>query len=56
MINIKKSHEGLLHKKLGVAPGNKIPEAKIQKALNSTNANARKQAQFAENAKHWNKK
>ena len=54
-INIKPSHRGLLHQSLGVAPGAKIPVAKIQKAANSSNATLAKRAQFALNARSWNK-
>ena len=52
-IEIKKSHEGLLHKNLGVATDKPIPEAKLEKAENSSSAAVRKRAVFAENAKHW---
>ena len=53
-IEIKKSHEGRLHKNLGVAEGKPIPEAKLEAAKNSSSPAVRKQATFAENAKHWN--
>jgi len=53
-INIKPSHEGLLHKKLGVKQGAKIPASKLASAKNSPNAATRKQATFAQNAKSWN--
>ena len=52
-IHIKKSHEGLLHKNLGIAKGQKIPAKKLSKALHSSNAKVKKRAVFAENAKHW---
>jgi len=52
-IEIKKSHEGLLHKDTGTPSGKKIPEAKVEKALHSPDEAVRKRAQFAENAKHW---
>ena len=52
-IHIKKSHEGLLHHKLGVPEGHHIPELKIDKAEHSSSPALRKEAQFAENAKHW---
>lgn len=52
-IHIKPSHEGLLHKNLGVPQGNPIPEKKLSHALNSDSGAVRKRAQFAENAKHW---
>ena len=52
-INIKPSHEGLLHKKLGVKQGSKIPASKLAAAKNSSSAATRKQATFAQNAKSW---
>lgn len=52
-IHIKKSHQGLLHKNLGVAKGQKIPPKKLSKALHSDNPKVKKRAVFAENAKHW---
>ena len=52
-INIKPSRKGLLHKKLGVAAGKKIPAKKISKALHSKSASLRKEAQFAKNAKKF---
>lgn len=52
-IHIKPSHKGLLHRKLGIAQGKPIPEAKIEAAENSSNPATRKQAVFAENARHW---
>lgn len=52
-IHIKKPHEGLLHTDLGVKSGNKIPEAKLEKAINSSNPTIRKRAVFAENAKSF---
>lgn len=52
-IEIKPSHKGLLHKNLGVAADKPIPEAKLEKAENSSSAAVRKRAVFAENAKHW---
>ena len=53
-IHIKKSHEGLLHRKLGVPAGEKIPMKKIEAAKNSPNPATRKQAVFAANARGWN--
>lgn len=53
MINIKPSRKGLLHKKLGVAPGQKIPAAKLQAAKHSKSAALRKEANFALNAEDW---
>ncbi|HEX8932293.1 MAG TPA: hypothetical protein VF810_04010 [Patescibacteria group bacterium] len=52
-IMIKKSHKGLLHKKLGVPEGEKIPEAKLEKAKHSKSPALRKEVNFAENAKDW---
>ncbi len=55
-IHIKKSHEGLLHKNLGVAAGKPIPAGKLASAKNSSDPAVRKRATFAQNAKHWNHK
>ena len=52
-IHIKKSHQGLLHKNLGVSKGKKIPAGKLEKAEHSSDPAVRKRAVFAENAKHW---
>jgi len=49
---IKPSHKGLLHKKLGVPQGEKIPAAKLAAAKNSKSAAERKEATFAENFGH----
>ena len=54
-IQIKKSHKGLLHKDTGTPKGEKIPEAKLEKAKHSKDAAVRKRATFAENAKKWGK-
>ena len=54
-INIKKSHEGLLHKDLGVKSGKKIPASKLAKAEKSKNPAVKKRAVFAANAKKWGK-
>ena len=43
------SHKGLLHKKLGVKSGKKIPEKKLEKAEKSKSSTLRHEAQFAEN-------
>lgn len=55
-INIKPSHEGRLHKVLGVAAGKSLPAGKVAAAKNSDNADIRKMATFAQNAKTWNHK
>ncbi|MBV9448550.1 MAG: hypothetical protein JO345_21910 [Streptosporangiaceae bacterium] len=52
-IEIKKSRKGLLHKKLGVAAGERIPAGKLQAALHSKSESLRKEAQFAENSKKF---
>ncbi len=52
-IDIKPSHKGLLHKKLGIPQGEPIPEAKLRAAAKSANPTLRKEAQFALNAKKW---
>lgn len=54
-IKIKKSHKGLLHRDLGVAPGQPIPAGKLAAALNSASPAVRKRANFANNAKKWAK-
>lgn len=54
MISIKPSRKGLLHQKLGVPQGQPIPAAKIAKAKASTSPALRKEATFAQNAKHFN--
>ncbi len=46
---IKPSRKGLLHKKLGVPKGKKIPKSKINKALKSKSPSLRKEANFARN-------
>jgi len=52
-IKIKHSHKGLLHKKLGVAQGEKIPAKKLAQAAKSISPVLRKEAIFARNAKKW---
>ncbi len=51
-IRIKPSRRGLLHKKLGVPLGTKIPAAKIAKAKKSSSPALRKEAVFAQNFGH----
>ena len=46
---INPAHKGDLHKALHVAPGEKIPKAKINKATHSKNPKLRHMAQFAKN-------
>lgn len=52
-INIKASHKGLLHKKLGIPAGKKISLAELHKAAHSRSASERKEANFAINARKW---
>jgi len=52
-IYIKPSHKGLLHEKLGVPQGQKIPAKKVAKAKNSDRPALRKEATFAQNAMKW---
>jgi hypothetical protein len=52
-IRIKKSRKGLLHRKLNVPQGQKIPAGKLQEALHSASASEREEANFARNAKKW---
>lgn len=54
-IHIKESHKGLLHKKLGVDKGDKIPVSKL-KVKSTDNSTTKKQKIFAQNARKWNKK
>jgi len=55
-INIKPSHKGLLHKKLGVPMDKPIPAGKLLKAEHSKSAALRREAQFAANARTWKHK
>lgn len=56
VIHIKSSHEGRLHSAAGVAKGKKIPLAK-EEALKAHGTPAeKKEANFAINARKWNKK
>jgi hypothetical protein len=55
-IRIKKSHEGKLHRALGVPANQTIPLGKIERAAHSKSPSLRKEAQFALNARKWNKK
>ena len=47
-------NKGALHRKLGVKQGQRIPEAKLEKAENSGNPKERKEASLAETAKGFN--
>ena len=54
-IEINPAHKGLLHKRLGVPKGHKIPMTKLREAANSHNPQERKEAIFAMNARKWKK-
>lgn len=53
MIKIKPSRRGLLHKKLGVKQGHKIPLSELRHAKQSSSPAERKEATFAINARKW---
>lgn len=55
-INIKPSHKGLLHKKLGLSQDTPIPGSTLQSAAKGATGKLKKEIVFAENAKHWNHK
>lgn len=52
-MEIKPSRRGLLHEKLGVPQGQKIPAAKLAQAKQSKSPALRKEATFAQNAKSF---
>jgi hypothetical protein len=54
-IHIKASHKGLFHKDVGKKAGEKITSSDIQKGLHSKSGAERKRANFARNARKWNK-
>ena len=54
-IRIKKSNRGKLRKSTGTKKGSKIPVSKLQKMKKSKNPKTRKRANFALNARKWNK-
>lgn len=51
MIHIKPSRRGLLHKKLGIKQGQKIPISRLMAAKHSESPALRKEANFAVNAR-----
>ena len=55
MIKIKPSQKGSFRKITKTPKGQKIPEAKIKAEENSPDPKIRKKAQFADNARKWNK-
>lgn len=52
-IHIKKSHEGLLHKELGIPEGQHIPLELLEKKLKTASPAERKRIEFAINARHF---
>ena len=52
-IEIKPSRKGLLHRKLGIKPGDRIPVSDLLKAKRSKSPALRKEANFAINARSW---
>lgn len=54
-IRIKKSRQGSLHRALGINPKKKIPASRLRKAKHSSSPAIRKKANFALNARKWNK-
>lgn len=55
-MTIKIKRPGLLHKKLGVPQGKKIPAGKLAAAKKSSSPALRKEANFAINAKKFKHK
>lgn len=55
-IRIKKANQGKLRKSTGTKKGQKIPAKKLQQLSKSKNPTTRKRAQFALNARKWNRK
>jgi oligoendopeptidase F len=55
-IKIKASNRGKLRKAAGTKKGNKIPVSKLRKMKNSKNPKTRKRANFALNARKFNRR
>lgn len=55
-IRIKKANRGKLRRSTGTAKGKKIPAKTLQRLARSKNPTTRKRAQFALNARKWNRK
>lgn len=53
-IQIKPSHQGMLHDNLGVPQGQKISLRKLQAAKDTADPAEKKRIVFAENARKWN--
>lgn len=54
-INIKKSNRGKLRKSTKTKKGSKIPVSTLRRLKKSKNPKTRKRANFALNARKWNK-
>ncbi len=54
-IEINPAHKGKLHRDLGIAAGKKIPMSELLQAKKSKSPAVRKEANFAVNARGWNK-
>lgn len=54
-IRIKKANRGKLRRSTGTKKGQKIPAKKLTSLAKSKNPTTRKRAQFALNARKWNK-
>ncbi len=54
-IRIKKSNRGKLRKSTGTKKGKRIPVSTLRRLAKSKNSKTRKRAQFALNARKWNK-
>lgn len=52
-MEIKPSHKGLLHKKLGISQSKGIPLKDLMMAKHSSSGSERKEATFAINARKW---
>lgn len=52
-IHIKKSHEGLLHEKMGIAKDKPIPTGSLEREKRGADEKERKEIQFAINARHF---
>jgi hypothetical protein len=55
-ISIKKSNRGKLRKTAKAKKGKKIPASKLRSMKRSKNPKTRQRANFALNARKWNKK
>jgi phage gp16-like protein len=53
-IKIKPSHEGVLHRNMGVKAGRKISTSALDKAEKTASPAEKKRIVFAKNARKWN--